>query len=334
MAKRYRLGVDVGGTHTDLVLLDTLRRRARVEKVSTTPANPALRRARWHRALSSTRGRSAGEIEFFAHGTTITTNALLEMRGAKVGLLITAGYRAVQEMQKQARDGNPFDYFYPKPRADRAAEPARARFPSRIDYAGAELDAARRGRGARSRRGAEGARRRSRSPSAILFSYMNPAHEKRTARAHRARSARGAMCRCRREVLPRIREWPRLSTTLLNAYLAPVLVRYIARPRPTGSTSVGVEHAAALPDAVERRRHAVRAPRSPASKTVHTLLSGPAAGAQASAYLGRRRGARRPRHPRHGRHQRRHRLHRGRRAAGGDRRHGRAPRSSTCRRST
>src|SRR6201987_5066176 len=111
---RYRLGVDVGGTHTDLVLLDTATGALLVEKVSSTPRNPALGVLD---GLSKflARGIAPGEIGFFAHGTTITTNALLEMRGAKVGLLISKGYRAVQEVQNQARDGNLFDYFYEKP---------------------------------------------------------------------------------------------------------------------------------------------------------------------------------------------------------------------------
>src|SRR6202521_5240564 len=111
---RYRLGVDVGGTHTDLVLLDTASGEVMVEKVASTPKNPALGVLDGV-AKFVAKGIAPGSIEFFAHGTTITTNALLEMRGAKVGLLITRGYRAVQEVQTQARDGNLFDYFYSKP---------------------------------------------------------------------------------------------------------------------------------------------------------------------------------------------------------------------------
>src|SRR5215471_332931 len=102
---RYRLGVDVGGTHTDLVLLDTASGALMVEKVSSTPKNPALGVLNGVTRFVA-RGVAPDEIGFFAHGTTITTNALLEMRGAKVGLLITKGYRAVQEIQNQARDGN------------------------------------------------------------------------------------------------------------------------------------------------------------------------------------------------------------------------------------
>ena len=83
MKNRYRLGVDVGGTHTDLVLLDMLSGELMVEKVSTTPGNPAQGVQNGIAKLID-RGFRAQDIEFFSHGTTITTNALLEMRGAKV----------------------------------------------------------------------------------------------------------------------------------------------------------------------------------------------------------------------------------------------------------
>src|SRR6266568_4743725 len=102
-ATHYRLGVDVGGTHTDLVLLDAATGQVMVEKVASTPKNPALGVLEGV-ARFVARGIPPSQIGFFAHGTTITTNALLEMRGAKVGLLITQGYRAVQEIQNQARD--------------------------------------------------------------------------------------------------------------------------------------------------------------------------------------------------------------------------------------
>src|SRR4029078_10646497 len=116
--ERYRLGVDVGGTHTDLVSLASETGELLVEKVPSTPKNPALGVLDGV-ARFVARGIDPGKIAFFGHGTTITTNALLEMRGAKVGLLITKGYRAVQEVQNQARDTLLFDYFYSKPAASR-----------------------------------------------------------------------------------------------------------------------------------------------------------------------------------------------------------------------
>src|SRR3984957_9349416 len=136
-AAQYRLGVDVGGTHTDLVLLDALSGQVMVEKVSSTPKNPALGVLNGV-ARFVARGVAPGDIAFFAHGTTITTNALLEMRGAKVGLLITKGFRAVQEIQSQARDGNLFDYFYAKP-APIAPQSLTKEMPERSDFLGKTL---------------------------------------------------------------------------------------------------------------------------------------------------------------------------------------------------
>src|SRR5260370_20535652 len=138
-AKRpqYRLGVDVGGTHTDLVLLDSDTGELLVEKVASTPKNPAFGVLDGI-ARFAARGIDPRDIAFFGHGTTITTNALLEMRGAKVGLLITNGYRAVQDVQNQARDGNLFDYFYSKP-VPIVPQSLTKEIPERCDYAGPVL---------------------------------------------------------------------------------------------------------------------------------------------------------------------------------------------------
>src|ERR1700728_2053361 len=138
MAPRYRLGVDVGGTHTDLVLLDAAGGALAVEKVSTTPKNPALGVMNGIEKFAA-RGIDLAAIEFFSHGTTITTNALLEMRGAKVGLLINRDFRAIQETQGQARDGNVFDYFFQKPEPI-APQSLTREIGGRIDYTGAELE--------------------------------------------------------------------------------------------------------------------------------------------------------------------------------------------------
>src|SRR6202451_2366835 len=133
-AAQYRLGGGVGGAHTDLVLLDALSGQVMVEKVASTPKNPALGVLDGVARLVA-RGIAPGSIAFFAHGTTITNNALLEMRGAKVGLLITPGFRAIQEIQNQARDGNLFDYFYAKP-APIAPQSLTNEIPERSDFQG------------------------------------------------------------------------------------------------------------------------------------------------------------------------------------------------------
>jgi N-methylhydantoinase A len=275
----YRLGVDVGGTHTDLVLLDPATGEILVEKVASTPKNPALGVLDGVGKFLA-RGIAPDAIAFFAHGTTITTNALLEMRGAKVGLFITKGYRAVQEVQTQARDGNLFDYFYAKP-TPIAPQSLTREIPERTDHAGNVLvgldrDAV--------RQAARELKQAGVASIAVcyLFSFTNPAHEEETrALIHEEFPSAHVSLSC--EVLPRIREWPRLSTTLLNAYLEPVMVHYIDH-LSKGLDRLGIR---------TQQRFLMQSnggvmPFSAAiagGRTVHTLFSGPAAGAQASAYL-------------------------------------------------
>lgn len=276
---RYRLGVDVGGTHTDLVLLDSGTGELLVEKVSSTPKNPALGVLDGV-ARFVARGIPAADIEFFAHGTTITTNALLEMRGAKVGLFITKGFRAVQEVQTQARDGNLFDYYFSLP-APIAPQSLTREIPERTDYLGnvlTPLDHEAVRQAARDLK-AKGVRS---IAVCYLFSFLNPAHEAET-RNIIQQEFPDASVSLSSEVLPRIREWARMSTTLLNAYLEPVMVHYI------GHLNRELDRAGV----VSQQRFLMQSnggvmPFSAAiagGRTVHTLFSGPAAGAQASAYL-------------------------------------------------
>lgn len=279
MTRRYRIGVDVGGTHTDLVLLDVDSGRVSVEKVSTTPANPALGVLNGIRKFEL-RGFDLGAIEFFSHGTTITTNALLEMRGGMVALLINKGFRAIQEIQGQARDGNPFDYFYYKPEPI-APQSRTFEVGGRVDFSGCEIEPLDE---SAVRAAARACRERGINSIAVcyLFSYMNAAHERRTKEILQEEIP-GTLISLSSEVLPRIREWPRLSATLLNAYLAPVLVKYIA-DLGHGLTDAGI----ITPQRFLMQSNGGVMPFAGAvtgEKTVQTLLSGPAAGAQASAYL-------------------------------------------------
>ena len=281
MVTKYRLGVDVGGTHTDLVLLDVAAGTIAVEKVATTPKNPALGIMRGIENFAG-RGVDLAGIEFFSHGTTITTNALLEMRGAKVGLLINRGFRAVQETQGQARDGNPFDYFFQKPQPI-APQSLTCEIGGRVDFSGAELEPLDEAAVRQAAAELKSAGVRS-IAVCYLFAFMNPAHERRSGELIREVFP-DAHVSLSSEVLSRVREWPRLSATLLNAYLAPVLVTYIAdlekRLDRDGVTTrqrfLMQSNGGVMPFAAAVLGH----------QTVHTLLSGPAAGAQASAYLPR-----------------------------------------------
>jgi len=276
---RYRIGVDVGGTHTDLVASDAASGALRIEKLPSSPDNPARAVLQGLERLI-TDGIDPGDIEFFAHGTTVTTNALLEGKGARVGLLINDGYRAICEVQTQARDeGNPFDHLFTRPPP--ITPPSLTReIGGRIDYAGAEL--APLDRDAVARAAGELAAKGVRSFAVCyLFSFMNDAHERATAGIIRE-AVPGAQVSLSSEVLPRIREWPRYSTTLVNAYLVAVLADYIA------ALSNGLDER----DIRTKRRFLMQSnggvmplSANAESQTVHTLLSGPAAGVQGTAYL-------------------------------------------------
>ncbi len=180
---RYRIGIDVGGTHTDCVLLETGQGPAsaswRIAKVPSTPHNPALAVLAGVRQFID-EGVAPGDIEFFSHGTTATTNALLEMRGATIGVFVNAAMRGILEVQSQARDGwPPFDHFFRRP--EPLARPAFVReIAGRMDYAGKEiepLDEAAVAAAARSL-AAQGA---TSFAICFLFSFMNDAHEARAA---------------------------------------------------------------------------------------------------------------------------------------------------------
>ncbi len=276
---RYRIGVDVGGTHTDLVLNDAETGALRIEKLPSTPGNPALAVLEGVQRLLDD-GIDPADVGFFAHGTTVTTNALLEGKGAKVGLLINHGFRAICEVQTQARDeGNPFDHLFARP--PHIAPPSLTReIGCRIDYAGTELAPLDRDAVAVAARelAAEGV---ASFAVCYLFSFMNDAHERETAEIIR-REVPSARVSLSSEVLPRIREWPRYSTTLVNAYLVRVLADYIAA-LANGLDGQGVK---------TRRRFLMQSnggvmplTANAESQTVHTLLSGPAAGVQGTAYL-------------------------------------------------
>jgi N-methylhydantoinase A len=276
---RYRIGVDVGGTHTDLVLTDDEARAYRIEKVPSTPHNPAIAVLAGVRRLSDA-GVAADEIAYFAHGTTATTNALLEMNGARTGVLINEGLSGVFEVQSQGRDGwSPFDHFFRRP------EPlARPRFmrgvKGRINYRGHEIEPL----------DEDGVRAAVRNLAGLgvesiavcfVFSFMNDAHEKRVAQIARE-EAPGVLVSLSSAVLPRVREWPRFSTTLLNAWLAPVLARYCGEIGE-GLDAAGVltrqrflmqSNGGVMPLSADAEVHAVR-----------TLLSGPAAGVRGASWL-------------------------------------------------
>jgi N-methylhydantoinase A len=275
----YRLGVDVGGTNTDLVLYDELTGDQLVEKLPSTPSTPATAILEGIERFV-TRGVKPGEIAFFAHGTTVTTNALLEFKGVRIGLLITEGYTGVIDVQTQTRFGNMFDYTFQRPESLVSPEFIRE-IPGRIDKRGIEVTPLDR---EAVRASAEKLAQQGIRSFAIcyIFSFMNPAHERATADIIRS-VVPDAVISMSSSVMPRIREWPRFSTTMLNAYLEPILVRYID-DLSKGLDRLGVQRAQRFlmqSNGGVMPFSGVKA----GGNTVYTLLSGPAAGVQGSCHL-------------------------------------------------
>jgi N-methylhydantoinase A len=276
---RYRIGIDVGGTHTDMVLVDSETQKSRIHKLPSTPHNPAIAVLDGVASFIAS-GIAPEDIVFFSHGTTVTTNALLEMKGARIGVIINKGMRGILEVQSQARDGwSPFDHFYTKP--EPLARPRLVReIGGRVDYSGQEIESLDE---TAVHEAALSLAQDGVTSFAIcfLFSYMNKAHEERAAAIIR-KAAPGAFVSCSSHVLPRIREWPRYSTTMLNAYLAPVLSRYCGdmargldeQQVTTRQRFLMQSNGGVMPLAADAEVH-----------TVRTLLSGPAAGVRGASYL-------------------------------------------------
>ena len=221
-----RVGVDAGGTFSDFVVLDEATGELEVFKVSSTPEAP-------ERAILDGIDRILAEgradpIGLFLHGTTVATNALLEGKGARTGLVITEGMRGIYEVQDQARPYGPatFDIRYVRPPP---LVPPR-RIVEVRERVGADgevvepLDPA-------SLRAALGALRTAEVEAVavcLLFSFLHPEHERR-ARDLADEILPGVPVSLSSDVAPLIREYPRLATTLVNAYLQPALGAYLGR---------------------------------------------------------------------------------------------------------
>jgi N-methylhydantoinase A len=266
------LGVDVGGTFTDAVLLD--KGTVHTAKVPTTPREESEGVMRAVAAVLERAGAEAGEVEAFAHGMTVGTNALLEERGARTALVATRGFADLLEIGRQNRP-HLYRLCAPKPAPlverglrfeaqervgpDGVVEPLDEDEPERlaaaIEACGAEAVAV-----------------------CLLFSYLDPAHERRIAERLRERLP-GVHVSASHEVLPRFREFERCSTTVIDAYLSPLLGRYLGR---LGEVAA----AAGLPQPLVMRSSGGVAPAEEAARAgAWSVLSGPAGGAVGAGLL-------------------------------------------------
>ncbi|MEJ7931228.1 hydantoinase B/oxoprolinase family protein [Ramlibacter sp. AN1015] len=219
------IGCDIGGTFTDLLLIDEKTGTAHVEKVLTTPDDPSRGIEDGLRGLEALAPGAVAEAGMLVHGTTLVINAVIERKGALTGLITTRGFRDVLEIGREKRyDGNDLQIRFPEPLVTR---PLRTEVDERVHTSGrvlAPLDEASVEAAVRSLL-ASGAQS---IAVCLLNSFANPAHEIRIGEIA-ARIAPNIPVTLSHEVLRELKEYERTTTTVVNAYAKPVVDRYLKR---------------------------------------------------------------------------------------------------------
>ena len=218
-----RIGVDIGGTFTDLVWADEATGAVRVGKVLTTPKDPAQAVEQGIVALLQDAGSAPASVRTLIHGTTLATNALIERKGARTGLLTTAGFRDALEIGREGRY-DMYDLFIDQP-TPLVPRHLRLEVPERLLPDGSVLRALDE-EGARAATAALIAEGVEAIAISLLHAYRNPDHERILA-ALVAQMAPGLPVSCSSEVVPEIREFERTSTTVANVYVMPLMARYL-----------------------------------------------------------------------------------------------------------
>lgn len=276
-APAYRLGVDIGGTFTDAMLVNDRTGETFIGKVPTTPGDPSAGfLAATERMLHQT-GITPADIHYLIHATTIATNSIIEGKVARTGFITTEGFRDLLEIQRQIRAAL-YDVLFQK------TQPLVPRYlafevPERLDARGEVLvplneaavrHAARQLKAA----GVEAV------AVCLLHAYINPAHERRVAELV-AEEFPEALISISSDVAPEFREYTRASTTVINASVRPIVKRYLSsiesRLRERG---LGAELL------VMQSSGGVLSFGAAAEKPVFMVESGPAAGVIAAAHLG------------------------------------------------
>ena len=275
------LGIDIGGTFTDIVIFDPATGQARIGKVSTTPDDPAEGAMDGVRRLLATHHIAPARIGRVVHATTLFTNALIERKGARTGLITTAGFRDTLEIGRE-RKYELYDLFIEMPAplvprmwrrevAERLAPDGTVEIPLDIDtllHEAEELVA----------QGIESL------AVVFLHAYANPMHERMAAEAL-ARRFPDVSVSLSSDIAPEIREYPRASTTVANAYVQPLSERYLDQLEAR-LLGLGITGGFFLMLSSGGLTHVAEAKRAP----VQLLESGPAAGALAGAWFGRNAG--------------------------------------------
>src|SRR3954453_18926606 len=221
----YRLGVDVGGTFTDLLLIDEGTGETHRAKTPSTPADQAQGVLVGIEKICGSAGITPGDISHVLHGTTVATNAVLEGKGARVGLVVTRGYRQVLQVARSFVPGGLAAWIiWPKPEP-LAAPGDTGEAPERVGAKGDvvtpldEGDLLPKLKYLREQ-GVDAV------TVALVNSFANPAHEQRVAELV-AQALPGVPISLSSVILPEIREYERTLTTVANSYVRPTVSRYL-----------------------------------------------------------------------------------------------------------
>ena len=270
---RGRLGVDVGGTFTDLLLVDHASGGMRIAKVPSTPADQS---DGFMAGLAALGDGTAGGFETVVHGTTVGTNAVLERKGVRCALITTQGFRDTLELGRRTRP-NPWGMFgsfepiVPRERRFEVAE--------RIDASGAVVTSLDEDE---VRQAVEASRAAGAEALVIHFihAYLNPDHERRAGSIAREVWP-DALITLGSDILREVREFERGSTAALNGYIQPLITRYLERI--AGRLKTGAVVSELL---VMQGNGGMMTAGIAGEKAVQTVMSGPAAGVIAAAHLG------------------------------------------------
>ena len=281
--RHLRIGIDTGGTFTDVVAFDERTGALAVTKTPSTPAEPALGFMTGLAKILRLLAADPGEIAAVSHGTTIATNQLLEGAVGELGFITSEGFEFMLEIARQSvPDGYGNSYFWVKP--DRIVPPDRVKtVAGRIDYAGAELrpfDEAQAVAAARW----FAARRIAAIGVCFLHSYANPAHEEAMARVL-AREHPAAMVSLSSQVLPEYREYERSMTTLVDVAVKRRVSQYLAAIAHQLDELGG-----GVPLHVMTSSGGVATAGEVIGRPIATVLSGPAAGAVGAAMIAQNAG--------------------------------------------
>jgi N-methylhydantoinase A/oxoprolinase/acetone carboxylase beta subunit len=224
-----RVGVDVGGTHTDLVLIDDATGEIAVAKVPTSVEDPSIGAIAALEALCAAAACTLSDVDYFIHGTTIATNIILEHNGAKVGLITTAGFRDIVHIARHKRPYNfslqldlPWQTHPLVRRRHRLTVPERIAGPDGDVLQPLDEAAVRAAVRALLVDGVEAI------AICFMFSFLNPAHERRAAEIAREEAPDRFICTSH-EVVSQHREYERFSTACLNAFVGPKTAHYLQR---------------------------------------------------------------------------------------------------------